>query len=78
MDGKRCLPQVCLNLLPPSDEGAGVRWTPLRSRSTDRGGSRDGGFAVGKDGGREKTRGNNNLPSVVILKYFNGSFNSRR
>ena len=27
----------------PSDEGAGVRWTPLQSRSTDRGGSRDGG-----------------------------------
>ncbi len=26
--------------------GAGVRWTPLRSRSTDRGGSRDIAHAV--------------------------------
>jgi len=42
--------------LPPSDEGAGVRWTPLQSRSTDRGGSRDGGFCEAKDGGREQKR----------------------
>ena len=26
--------------------GAGVRWTPLQSRSTDRGGSRDGGVGI--------------------------------
>ena len=33
--------------------GAGVRWTPLQSRSTDRGGSRDGGSRDGgsRDGG---------------------------
>ena len=36
--------------LPPSDEGAGVRRTPLRSRSADRGGSRDGGSRMA-DGG---------------------------
>ena len=29
----------------PCVRGAGVRRTPLRSRSTDRGGSRDGGTA---------------------------------
>ena len=26
--------------------GAGVRWTPLQSRITDRGGSRDGGVGI--------------------------------
>ena len=30
--------------VPPRCLGAGVRWTPLQSRSTDRGGSRDGGM----------------------------------
>jgi len=33
----------CTNLCLTCVMGAGVRWTPLRSRSTDRGGSRDGG-----------------------------------
>ena len=33
----------CANLCLTCVMGAGVRWTPLRSRSTDRGGSRDGG-----------------------------------
>ena len=32
--------------LPPRCKGAGVRWTPLQSRSTDRGGSRDGGVGI--------------------------------
>ena len=32
--------------MPPRCLGAGVRWTPLRSRSTDRGGSRDAGKTV--------------------------------
>ena len=47
--------EVCVE--PPSDEGAGVQWTPLQSRSTDRGGSRDGGFCEAKDGGREQQKG---------------------
>ncbi len=37
-----------LNYKRTSDEGVGVRWTLLRSRSTDRGGNRNGGFAAGK------------------------------
>ena len=51
--------EVCVE--PPSDEGAGVQWTPLQSRSTDRGGSRDGGFCEAKDGGRE---------NIKHYKYF--------
>ena len=47
--------EVCVE--PPSDEGAGVQWTPLQSRSTDRGGNRDGGFCEAKDGGREQQKG---------------------
>ena len=33
---------MILQKSPPLCKGAGVRRTPLRSRSTDRGGSRDG------------------------------------
>lgn len=33
--------------LPPQCLGAGVRWTPLQSRSTDRGGSRMADGRVG-------------------------------
>ena len=40
----------CANLCLTCVMGAGVRWTPLRSRSTDRGGSRDGGSHMA-DGG---------------------------
>ena len=47
------------HLSPPSDEGAGVLWTPLQSRSTDRGGSRDGD-TVYRDGGRE----------IALIKLF--------
>ncbi len=40
--GEGCSPQYGkITILSPSDEGAGVRWTPLQSRSTDR----DGGAA---------------------------------
>ena len=41
-------------------EGAGVRWTPLRSRSTDRAGRRD----------RRKARGNPFPLSFAITVYF--------
>ena len=40
----------CANLCLTCVRGAGVRWTPLRSRSTDRGSSRDGGSHMA-DGG---------------------------
>ena len=36
----------CTNLCLTCVRGAGVRWTPLRGRSTDRGGSRDGGVEI--------------------------------
>ena len=36
----------CANLCLTCVMGAGVRWTPLRGRSTDRGGSRDGGVGI--------------------------------
>ena len=36
----------CTNLCLTCVMGAGVRWTPLQSRSTDRGGSRDGGVGI--------------------------------
>ena len=36
----------CTNLCLPCIRGAGVRWTLLKSRSTDRGGSRDGGVEI--------------------------------
>ena len=41
----------CANLCLTCVMGAGVRWTPLRSRSTDRGGSRDGGSHMADRGG---------------------------
>lgn len=36
----------CANLCLTCVMGAGVRWTPLQSRSTDRGDSRDGGVGI--------------------------------
>lgn len=36
----------CTNLCLTCVMGAGVRWTPLQSRSADRGDSRDGGVGI--------------------------------
>ena len=53
-------------LSAPSDEGAGVLWTPLQSRSTDRGDSRD---AVECN----ETEGEKKQKSFLFLKSFSPS-----